>query len=71
MQATIRTKRNNISKIKPGNWITDINSIADFFVQDFRKRCTPATQGIFFPDILDYNIAPQINDILNYWYAYS
>lgn len=40
MQATIRKKKNTISKIKDdyGNWITDITTVTDHFVHDFKKR---------------------------------
>lgn len=39
MHVTIRKKRYNITKIKDdyGNWITNMQSISDFFVHDFRK----------------------------------
>lgn len=71
MQASIRKKRNNISKIKDdcGNWINDINSVSEFFVQDFRKQFTPngypSSQNLSsFLEVIDNCISPHTNEKL-------
>lgn len=71
MQASIRKKRNNISKIKDdcGNWISDMDAVADFFVQDFKKRFTPINYPsnhnlCSFLEAIDHCISPETNEQL-------
>ena len=71
MQASIRKKRNFISKIKDdyGNWIIDMNLVSDFFVQDFRKRFTPndspSNQRLSsFLEVIDKCISSDTNEKL-------
>lgn len=71
MQASIRKKRNNISRIKDdcGNWILDMDAVADFFVQDFKKRFThinyPSNLNLCsFLEVIDDCISPETNEQL-------